>query len=134
MSWLDTVKSERGFTLIEIVVSMILLSVLTVVAYGIIQSSDKMMRFGSKRAHVAQATRSGVEHLKEKMHRGSVPAECDSGATGHFVLNTTYEVTFTCEGGQKSISRLYKVTVHIKESSSQEIVGDHIFYALKGGY
>lgn len=127
-------RREEGFTLVETLASLALLGVLSVIVYGIIQSTDHMMRYGSRQADVGQITRTAVEQLKEWTRQDQAVPGCD-GAGGDFELPGDYWATYTCTSGQQSIARLQKVELDVHEDSvNGSVIRSFQFYVTGGGY
>ncbi len=125
---------DEGFTLVETVASLALLGILSVIAYGIMQVTDQMMRYSSRQADVGQVTRAAVEHIKEWSRQELGIPGCD-GAGGGFELPHGYWATYDCSSGEEGIARLYKVDVHVRDASPLgEVVASHSFFVTGGGY
>ncbi len=125
---------DGGFTLVETLASLALLGVLSVIAYGIIQSTDHMMRYGSRKGELGQITRTAIEEIKELARLDQSILTCD-GSVNDFALPADYWATYTCIDSQEGITRLQKVELTVREGSvGGEPADTFSFYVTGGGY
>jgi prepilin-type N-terminal cleavage/methylation domain-containing protein len=68
-------RSEAGFTLVEILVSLVLTLIISLVAFTFLEFTTRDVARTTERVHVDQGGRTALERLMVKLHSGCVAAE-----------------------------------------------------------
>src|SRR5690625_1583783 len=74
-----TCDSQSGFTLFEVLVSLVLLALFAALAYGLLQSSHRQMMHGNTQVEIGHVTQAAVEHFKARLR---AEAEAPDGGCG----------------------------------------------------
>lgn len=147
-----TCDSQSGFTLFEVLVSLVLLALFAALAYGLLQSAHRQMMYGNRQVEIGHVTQTAVEHFKARVRaEGDPPIGCqgEDPVQGRYCYRVVsgywavydyekYEPESVDPEASGPINNdLLLVNVSVREDARDEPgheVGEFSFLAFKDGY